>query len=130
MRAGLACVSLVLLCAAAAAEPPVGEDYTLHCSGCHGRDAAGTPGVAPTLHGLAPVLQATGGRDYLARVPGVAQAPLSDARLARLLNWVLAEFSGSAPVPAYSAGEVGRLRRTPIRDAPAARAALGVAPNE
>jgi mono/diheme cytochrome c family protein len=125
VRAALAGLAIVLLGAPALAEPPVREDYTLHCSGCHGADAAGTAGVAPTLHGLASLLESDGGRDYLARVPGVAQAPLSDARLARLLNWVLSEFSGTAPVPAYSADEVGRLREQPLRDAPAARPRAG-----
>ena len=115
--AGIAALAAVRV----GAEPPVREDYTLHCSGCHGLDARGTVGVAPTLHGLAPLLALAEGRDYLVRVPGVAQAPLSDARLARLLNWVLAEFSGSAPTPPYTAQEVGRLRREPLRDAPAAR---------
>jgi mono/diheme cytochrome c family protein len=115
----------MLLCAAAAADPPVREDYLLNCSGCHGPDGLGTPGVAPTLHGLGPILEAPGGREYLARVPGVAQAPLSDARLARLLNWALAEYSDASPKPPYAAEEVGRLRRLPLRNAPAARPHLG-----
>jgi len=121
VRAARVGLALALLCAPATAEPPVLEDYTLHCSGCHGRDATGTAEVAPTLHGLASLLERSGGREYLARVPGVAQAPLSDARLARLLNWVLSEFSGAAPSPVYTADEVGRLRKVPLRDAPAAR---------
>jgi len=128
VRFGFFCFGLIFFGAAVSAEPPVEEDFTLHCSGCHRRDAAGAPGVAPTLHGLQDVLAAPGGRDYLARVPGVAQAPLSDVRLARLLNWVLAEYSGGEPVPPYGANEVARLRRLPLRDAPAARPPLDPAP--
>jgi hypothetical protein len=74
--------------------------------------------------GVASLLDAEGGRAYLGRVPGVAQAPLSDARLARLLNWVLAHYSDRAPAPPYSAAEVAALRQTPLRDTRAARAAL------
>ena len=104
------------------AEPT--EDYTLHCSACHGLDGAGTPGVVPTLHGLGDLLDTSGGRSYLARVPGVAQAPLSDARLARLLNWVLKRFSAVQPKPLYTAAEVGALRASPLRDPASARRAL------
>lgn len=110
--------------AAAGTAVPVEEDYVLHCSACHGLDGAGTPGVTPSLVGVGALLQAPGGRAYLGRVPGVAQAPLSDARLARLLNWVLARYSGTPPVPAYSAAEIGALRSHPLRDTRSARAAL------
>ena len=104
--------------------PPPSEDYLLHCSACHGPGGEGTPGVTPTLHGAGELLDTAGGRSYLARVPGVAQAPLSDARLARLLNWVLERYSGRAPSPPYSPGEVGGLRKNPLRDPVAARKAL------
>jgi hypothetical protein len=70
------------------------------------------------------VLAVPGGREYLARVPGVAQAPLSDVRLAALLNWLLAELGGAPPVSPYTAAEVGALRAAPLRDPVAARAAL------
>jgi mono/diheme cytochrome c family protein len=123
---------LVLLLAAAALRagaadapiPEASEDYVLHCSACHAFDGAGVPGVVPTLHGIALLLDAPGGRAYLAQVPGVAQAPLSDARLARLLDWVLLSFSGATPEPPYSAAEVGALRATPLRDPAPVREAL------
>jgi hypothetical protein len=60
-----------------------------------------------------------GGREFLAQVPGVAQAPLDDAALAAVLNWVLARFGGEDVPPgfaAYTAEEVGRLRRHPLVD--------------
>ncbi len=79
-------------------------------------DGTGTAGLVPTLHGVGNLLATPAGRAYLVRVPGVAQAPLSDARLARLLNWVLVEFSGAEPRPRYTAREVGNLRTSPLRD--------------
>jgi mono/diheme cytochrome c family protein len=106
------------------AKVPVTEDYVLNCSACHGLDGAGTPGVTPTLHGLGRLLQLHGGRSYLARVPGVAQAPLSDARLARLLNWVLERYSGAPPVPLYTTAEISSLRASPLRDTRSARREL------
>ena len=116
-------VGLVLWAAAAAdAAPLPGEDYLLHCSGCHQASGAGVPGVVPPLSGLAPLLATPEGRAYLVRVPGVAQASLDDERLAALLNWMLREMSGARPSPAFSAREVGALRAHPLRDARAARA--------
>jgi hypothetical protein len=126
VRRALALAAAALLCAAgAAAEPGAEEDYVLQCSGCHRLDGSGAPGVAPGLRDLGRLLERPGGRAYLARVPGVAQAPLGDARLARLLNFVLAEIAASPARPPYAAEEVGRLRRSPLRDTGEARARLG-----
>lgn len=112
--------------AAMNASPPPGEDYLLHCSGCHHADGAGVPDVVPPLSGLAPFLSSPAGRAYLVRVPGVAQASLDDERLAALLNWMMREMSGVQPSPAYDAREVHALRAEPLRDARAQRAiALG-----
>jgi mono/diheme cytochrome c family protein len=102
---------------------PVEQDFLLSCAGCHGIDGKGSAKV-PSLAGLDRVLRADGGREYLARVPGVAQAPLDDARLARLLNYVLAAFSGTMADPPYVADEIGRLRRTPYSEPLAVRRAL------
>ena len=127
---GLGSMLVALALGADAADAPLAEapeDYTLHCSACHGLDGAGTPGLVPTLHGVGDLLDTPGGRSYLARVPGVAQAPLSDARLARLLNWVLKRFSAVQPEPLYTAAEVGALRASPLRDPASARKALAPA---
>ena len=110
--------------AAGSETPPAAEDYVLHCSACHGLDGQGTPGITPSLHGVAALLDTSEGRRYLGRVPGVAQAPLSDARLARLLNWTLRRYGGRMPTPPYSAREIGSLRRHPLRDPVAARKSL------
>ena len=103
-------------------------DYTLNCQGCHRADGTGTPGSVPALQGsVARFLAAPGGREYLARVPGVAQAALDDAALAAVLNWLLEHFdrdhvpSGFTP---YSAEEVARLRKQPLVDVEGTRARL------
>lgn len=111
-----------------AGERPTAEQYRLHCSGCHGPDGRGAPPTTPSLHDLAGVARAPGGREYLARVPGVAQAPVSDEALADLLAWVLREFSGAAVDPPYTASEIGDLRRKPLRDPLAARPATSPVP--
>lgn len=103
---------------------PEPESFVLHCSGCHQRDGRGTPGVAPDLRKIGELLHLEGGRSYLGSVPGVAQAPLGDEELARLLTWVLTEIADQAPEPAYTAQEIHRLRAQPLRDPIAARKKL------
>jgi len=103
-------------------------DYTLECAGCHRADGSGTPGSVPALRdSVARFLAVPEGRDYLARVPGAAQAPLDDAALAALLNWMLAHFD-DAHVPAgftpYTAREVGQLRARPLVDVEGTRKQL------
>jgi mono/diheme cytochrome c family protein len=119
----MALAAACLAAATSAAERPPAEQYLLHCSGCHGRDGGGAPPTTPSLRDLAAVLAAPGGRAYLARVPGVAQAPISDAELAQLLEWVLREFSQATVDPPFSPEEIGRLRSAPLRDPVAARPA-------
>lgn len=78
--------------ATASADPRV--DYLLHCAGCHLADARGVPGSVPSLAGpLGRIASSPEGRDYIARVPGAAQAPISDEALAAVLNWLLLEFN-------------------------------------
>ncbi|MDE0911419.1 MAG: cytochrome c [Myxococcota bacterium] len=103
------------------AERPTEEAYVLHCSGCHGLDGTGIPGFVPSLRELAGLLEKEGGRAYLARVPGVAQAPLPDRELAALLNWVMEELSGAQNYARYTSGEIGRWRAQPLRDPLGAR---------
>ena len=54
------------------------------------------------------------GERFLIQVPGVANAPLSDKRLADLTNWMLVTFD-AAHMPddfmPYQASEVGKLRK-------------------
>lgn len=105
------------------------QHWVLNCQGCHREDGSGSEGTAPRLAGfVARFTRVDGGREYLARVPGVATAALSDSDLAELLNWILWRFdrehlSGSF-IP-YTAAEVALLRRRPLRtEAPLVRADL------
>ncbi|MDB5577063.1 MAG: cytochrome [Bradyrhizobium sp.] len=96
---------------------PAWTDWALNCQGCHRADGSGSPGGAPPLHGVGTFLRLPGGRDYLARVPGVLGAPLGDAAVARLLNWMLQRYdptgvpTGHTP---YTASEIARYRRSPL----------------
>ena len=111
--------------AEADALPPVALDYALQCQGCHLADGRGG-GDIPSLHGIGWLAGATGGREYLARVPGVANASIDDERLAALLNWVLARWSADALPPEferYRAEEIA-ARRRPLPDPKATRARL------
>ena len=123
VRVGVALLALGAVTATAHADALAEHDYLLSCAGCHKLDGTGSARV-PTLHGVDRLLTRAGGRDYLLRVPGVAQAPLSDERLAHLLNWVLGEFGDAPPTPRFDAAEVGRARTAPLTDPRHARASL------
>lgn len=95
-------------------------DYLLHCSGCHRPDGTGSAPDVPSLRGAIGSLVATPeGREYIARVPEVAQSPLDDDDLARLLNWVLQEFNADT-LPArfrpLEGAEVGAARARILAD--------------
>jgi mono/diheme cytochrome c family protein len=103
-------------------------EFALNCQGCHRVDGSGTPDTVPALaDSVARFLAVPGGRDYLIQVPGVAQAPLGDADLAGVVNWMLTRFD-QAHLPKafapYTADEVGRLRRDPLVDIEKVRATL------
>lgn len=108
------------------ADPHV--DYMLQCQGCHLSDGTGSPGEVPDLTDeIDRLLRVPGGREYLAQVPGAALSPLDDARLAAVLNWMVARFGGPEPGVAFepfARAEVGRLRRGVLLDASARRAEL------
>ena len=94
------------------AEDQTRLDYLLHCSGCHLPSGEGAHGVRG-LNELGPIVARAGGRDYLVQVPDATQAPVSDAQLAAITNWVLRRFNeDSLPddfVP-LTADEVSRAR--------------------
>lgn len=101
----------------------------LNCRGCHGATAKDATKATPDIAGaVAQFLSVSGGREYLVRVPGVASAPIADAELAELLNWMLWTYD-RANVPhdfvPFSASEVESLRPFPLRtEAAHVRAAL------
>jgi len=114
-------VLLLLLGGAAAA--PVGAlephvNYQVYCMGCHLADGSGAADRVPSMRRTLVKFSALPeGREFLVRVPGAAQAPLSDADLAILMNWMVRNLS-ELPVPAdfveYTAAEVGRVRHQPL----------------
>ena len=89
-------------------------NYVLHCQGCHGADGASKlPASIPPLQQMGWFLGVPGGREYLAQVPGVAQAPIDDAELAELLNYTVRRYAAATmtvPFRPYTAAEVARVR--------------------
>lgn len=119
--------AIVALLADAATAPPPGVqnpararmNWMLHCQGCHQSDAKGSAAArTPAMAGeVSRFLSVPGGRDYLARVPGVANAGLADDQLAELLNWTLATFDAShlpAEFSPYTAVEIAAGRKAPL----------------
>ena len=58
-------------------------------------------------------------REYLVRIPGATQAPINDAELTALINWVLEEFNADT-LPAgfeyLSVEEVTAARKNILAD--------------
>jgi mono/diheme cytochrome c family protein len=130
----LAAISMIALSALSAVQAADYDgsqarvDYILHCQGCHLPDGAGSPGAVPRMKDfLGWYLHIPGGREYIVQVPGAANAPISDAALAEVMNWVLREFS-AAQLPAdfapYTGAEISRLRRGASVDVHEARYGL------
>ncbi len=103
-------------------------NYQLHCMGCHLADGSGESGRVPSIRSSLVLFSGTPeGREYVIRVPGVAQSPLSDQETATLLNWMARNLSDLA-VPTvfvdYTAAEVQRWRTRPLAQVSAVRARL------
>ncbi|MEQ8231878.1 MAG: hypothetical protein RLW61_11145 [Gammaproteobacteria bacterium] len=114
------------LAGVAQAQPPE-LDYLQHCLGCHREDGSGSArnGV-PDMRGvIGRFARVPSGRAFLVQVAGVAQAPLDDAALAALINWLLPRMD-AAGLPddftPYTAAEIGRLRAARPGDLGALRA--------
>ena len=90
----------------------------LNCQGCHLPDGSGSPGNVPKLNDFVGYfLHVPGGREFIAQVPGVANAPISNEELAGVMNWMLLNFSAEelpTPFQPYSADEIGELRKAPL----------------
>ena len=119
-------VSIALPTVGYSYEPRV--NYELQCMGCHLADGSGESGRVPSVRGtLLPFSMISAGREFVLRVPGVAQSPLTDAEVAAVLNWMARNLS-DAPLPAgfrdYSAGEVRAVRGRPLPQVSAARRKL------
>src|SRR5665811_733498 len=85
-------------------------NYQLNCMGCHLADGSGQAGRVPSIRRSLVLFSASPeGRNYVVRVPGVAQSPLSDADTAALLNWMARNLSDLQLPPGftdYSAVEI------------------------
>ncbi len=76
------------------AEQPADVNYKLHCMGCHLADGSGGAPDVPDIRGeMGRMLGVEGGREYLVQVPGASQAPISDAELAAVVNFMLETFN-------------------------------------
>jgi hypothetical protein len=124
-------ISVLAFCWAAAQpasayEPAV--NYQLHCMGCHLADGSGLAGRVPSLRrSLVLFSGSAAGRDYVVRVPGVAQSPLSDEDTALLLNWMaknLSDVKQPSGFVDYSGAEIHGLRDRPLVRVSAERARL------
>lgn len=107
--------------------PRAVQRYMLHCMGCHG-DGQGVPGKIPALRdSLGLYLRAPEGREFLMRVPGASNSPLSDQALAEVLNWMLMRFSANqldASFLPYTGSELASHRRPALAEVVAHRRAL------
>ncbi len=106
----------------------VAEDFSRNCQGCHRADGMGACRTVPRIRNFVGLFtRIPEGRDYLLRVPGVVWAMLDDARLARVLNWMLANYSPEQIAPGFApftAEEVGDARKRPIANVLEVRTAL------
>jgi cytochrome c peroxidase len=116
---GIGCLAAASLATTKAhAEPNPRFDYVLYCAGCHLENGGGDPPEVPDLRqDLDTLIRMPEGRSYLARVPGSADAPITDAQLAGVLNWMMATFypdlRGLRP---YTAREIASYRDKPLLD--------------
>ncbi len=110
---GVAAVALSLAVNAASAYQPL-VNYQLRCMGCHLADGSGQPGRVPSMRRSLVLFSASPeGRDYVIRVPGVAQ-------LARNLS----DLKVAPAFVDYSEAEIHRLRDRPLVRVNAVRARL------
>lgn len=132
----VAALAAAVLVAAAAAQPAIADDsgkaryqFILNCAGCHQADGSGArSGGVPTLRGqMGHFLRTAEGRAFLVQVPGTSNSSLSNADIARMLNWMAKAFSADT-VPAdfqpYTEAEVTALRSHKLADVTAARRAV------
>jgi len=130
MRLPVALAAMILSWAGASAawayRPAV--NFQLHCMGCHLADGSGESDRVPSIRRSLVLFSTTPqGREYVIRVPGVAQSPLSNEETAALLNWMARNLS-DLPLPSgfvdYSAAEVASLRTHPLAQVSLMRARL------
>jgi len=107
-------------------EPQI--NYALQCMGCHTPDGAGVPDRVPSIREtLVPLARMAEGRRYLVQVPGSAQSTLSNAELAKLLNWMIRNLSAvspPSPLAPFTEQEVAAYRTQTLSQVRATRERL------
>ena len=79
-------------------------------------DGSGLKNVVPDLHGTIGRLVAEPvGREYMVRVPGSAQAPISDEKLTEVINWMLTEFSSDTLPKDFKPLTVAEVSRSRVK---------------
>ncbi|MEE4299715.1 MAG: hypothetical protein V2J24_09755, partial [Pseudomonadales bacterium] len=93
------------------------------CGGCHLEGGTGDPPEVPDLTAdVDRLVLAPGGRAYLAQVPGSAQAPFSDDKLAGVLNYIVREFNPElVDFAPFTGEEIAGYRGTTLLDPLSAR---------
>ena len=112
---------LILACSAVRADEQRAQvNYMLHCQGCHLPQTEGLPGKVPPMKDFVGYfLHSREGREFLVRVPGVAQSALSDEEVAELMNWLVVEHSPDqlpGDFAPFTSVEVAALRVNPESD--------------
>lgn len=78
----------------------------------------GSPGLVPDLGEYMGVFaQNPESRSFLAQVPGSSSAPISDAELAEVLNWIIYTMNADQledNFQPYTAEEVAEYRKSPL----------------
>ena len=94
--------------------------YLLYCSGCHLVSGEGNHPNVPTLHReLGRMLSVPEMRSYLVQIPGAAQAPINDAELTAVINWVLEQWNSDTlpdDFQQYNVDEVSEARSHILAD--------------
>lgn len=89
-------VSLLMLVVLPTQAASPRTNYLLYCSGCHLVNGEGKHPNVPTLHDeLGRMMEVSAMREYLVRIPGAAQAPVTDQELTDVINWVLEQWNTS-----------------------------------
>ena len=114
--ARLAILAALVASAAGAQQYTPRVNYILHCAGCHGMTGEGSQvgGIPAFPHSVAYIASIDAGRTYMMHVPGVISAGLSDAQIAEVTNYILAEWSDGAAFTPFDAAEVTRRRAVPV----------------
>ncbi len=95
-------------------------NYLLYCTGCHGVTGEGSHPNVPTLVSeLGRMMQVPQMRDYLVQIPGASSAPIDDAELTQVINWILQRFNADtlpADFQPLTEAEVSAARKNVLAD--------------